>query len=298
MENCLFFFVLLIRIAFKPVDVVFTPDHILADLLHRFQNFIPRRPSIIFSNGAPFENDFCKRFKYVHQKSKEHFHPEEAPNTLMFLIGNGFNTALYQKPSDFDQDKVRRNYNLPSDKTIILCLAALNTEHKRVDWIIDEIAKLDGRFHLVLCGQEGPDTPELKRHAEESDAECTFMKVPMTEIPQLLWASDIMVLGSLSEGFPRVIAEAMASETPILVHPHENARWILGEESRCFADMTKFGALAAKINQWTQGGEPTPQSVASNGEKIRREFTRATVSPQYLAMFEQVGQDRQRERSS
>ena len=216
----------------------------------------------------------------------------------MFLIGNGFNTDLFRKSSDFDQNKVRRKYNLPPDKTIVLCLSALDAEHKRVDWIIDEVARLDGRFHLVLCGQEGPDTPRLKRHAEESDAECTFMKVPMTEVPQLLWASDIMVLGSLSEGFPRVIAEAMASETPILVHPHENARWILGEESRCFADMTISGALATKINQWMQGGEPTPQSVASNSEKIRREFTRSTVLPQYLAMFEQVGQDRHRERNS
>lgn len=289
LENITFLLALVLRISIKPADVVFTPDHVVADYLERLRKLIPGKPNIIFSNGAPFENEFCKRFKYIHQKSKEHYHPETTPNSRMFLIGNSFDTDRFRRPSDFNASAFKTTHNLPTDKTIILSLSALNISHKRVDWIIDETVKLGDGYHLVMCGQEDSETRTLKDHAEKSKINCTFMTVPSSEVPSLIWASDIMVLGSLSEGFPRVVGEAMASEVPILVHPHENGRWILGEQSPCLVDMTIEGELAKKIEFWTLGGEPDAETIQANARKLQNEFSRERVMPKYLEMFEYVG---------
>ena len=97
-----------------------------------------------------------------------------------------------------------------------------------------------------------------------------------------------MALGSLSEGFPRVIAEAMASKTPILVHPHENARWILGEHSRSFVDMTMYGELSKRINQWALNRELWHDTIETNHRKFVLEYSREAVVSKYLCMFERV----------
>ena len=291
LENFFFTFFLFLRIQIRPVDIIFTPDHIVADNLRRIRKLIRGRPALIFSNGAPFENEFCKRFEFIHQKSKEHYHEEEAPDSKMFLIGNSFDTIRFEKPADFDQTEARKANKLPTDKKIILCLSALNPEHKRVDWIIDEVAKLDNRFHLLLCGQEGPKTPALMARAKQAGIQYSATKVSISDVPNLIWCADLMVLGSLSEGFPRVIAEAMASKTPIFVHPHENGKWILGEDSGCFADMTIEGDLASKILKWTEGGAPQQASIDANFIKVNQEYSREAILPKYLAMFEWVGQE-------
>lgn len=72
--------------------------------------------------------------------------------------------------------------------------------------------------NLIIIG-DGPDRNELEALVHEFNLEaCTHFigKVSNQEIPEYMAQADVFALPSLSEGFPLVIAEAMASGLPIV----------------------------------------------------------------------------------
>ena len=97
-----------------------------------------------------------------------------------------------------------------------------------------------------------------------------------------------MVLGSLWEGFPRVVAEAMGARKMIFVHPHQNGREILGGDNLGLVDMSAHGCLADAIRRWLQSPKQFQSGVARNYERFLGNFSWPAVADRYLAMFETV----------
>jgi len=278
------------RFALRPADVLFTPDHCLAILFKRLRRFFPGRPKLIFSNGAPFENSFCERFPAVHQKSYQHF---KAADSILaqrsFFIPNGFDPRRLSRPDNFSVDDMRSRHRLPQSKYLILCLSAWDMTHKRVDWIIREASQLErDNFALVIAGQPGPDETKLKEMAHQLNVDCRFMTLDREEVPQLIWCADAMALGSLSEGFPRSVGEAMGSGLPVFVHPHENARWILGDDSPSLVDLTRRGQLADAIRRAESGNLDIGTMTERNYKRFIEKFSWDAVADKYVHMFEQV----------
>ena len=292
-ENYTFAISFLVRIFLQPVDVIFCPDHVLALLLHRLAPVLRHHPRVIFSNGAPFENSFCRRFRFVHQKSYKHYmefsKTQAASDTLVYLVPNGFRGERLARPSNFDTKTTRGFFRLPTDKFIVLCLSAIEHTHKRVDWVIDEFANLDQeKYFLVLAGQETSESNTLRVRAERRLTAYSVMTIPYQDVPKLIWCSSAMVLGSLSEGFPRVVAEAMGSRCHIIVHPHQNTRWILADNQRCLTDMTVAGALCSSIERAREESKEIADSIERNYARFTDEFDWSKVAADYERMFQSV----------
>jgi 1,2-diacylglycerol 3-alpha-glucosyltransferase len=290
-ENYSFAMQLIPALIVSPVDVIFTPDHCLALLLQRIRRLLPGKPAVIFSNGAPFENSFCERFAAVHQKSFSHYTESEGSELhgRSFLIPNGFDPARLTMPESFRRENVLQRYGIDNARKIILSLSALNKTHKRVDWLLTEFAQLDqSRFSLIVAGQPGEETDELKSLSSSLGCHAKFLTVPHHEVPELIWAADMMALTSLSEGFPRSVAEAMGAKRHIFVHPHENARWIVGDNTSCFVDMRVAGALKSAIEQALAEPKVLQTSVARNFERFNSMFSWQCVANAYLRMFHEV----------
>ncbi|WP_186774793.1 glycosyltransferase family 4 protein [Allorhodopirellula solitaria] len=275
----------------RPADIVFTPDHCLAGYLQKMRAWLPRKPTVVFSNGAPFENQFCERFEAVHQKSYEHYAASEGTplQQRSWLIANGFSAQRLSQPVGFSRSEVLNRYNVDPRSKVVLSLSAHNKSHKRVDWLLREFATLDqAKFTLIVAGQPTGDSEELQQLSADLRCNVRFLTVPQELVPELIWASDLMTLCSLSEGFPRSIAEAMGGERHVFVHPHQNAKWILGDNEYCFVDMEEKSALANALRDACNNPEKVAMSARSIHQRFLDNFTWERVSDVYVAMFAEI----------
>ncbi len=290
-ENHSFAMHLIASLIARPVDIVFTPDHCLALLLRRICKILPRKPEVVFSNGAPFENAFCNRFDAVHQKSFEHYARSQGTplEAKSWLIPNGFEAERLRQPDSFSRTEVLAGLNVDPTTTVVLALAAHNIAHKRVGWLLSEFARLDQhQFTLVVAGQPTSDSDELRSLSRRLNCNAKFVTVPHQEVPGLIWSSDIMTLCSLSEGFPRAVAESMGGGKHIFVHPHDNAKWIVGDNEYCFVDMEQESALADALRQSADQPDRVASSATKNHQRFLENFTWQKVADAYINMFREI----------
>lgn len=147
--------------------------------------------------------------------------------------------------SSQERGALRARLGLPSDRTIVVSVAAFNRQHKRIDYVIEEVAALpDPRPYLLLVGEPEAETPGLRELAVErlgADGHA-FRTVPAECVGQLLRASDAFVLASLAEAQGRALVEAAAAGLPCCAHDSGVMRFALGEHG-FFADLNERGAL-------------------------------------------------------
>jgi glycosyltransferase involved in cell wall biosynthesis len=111
------------------------------------------------------------------------------------------------------------------DRRGILYLGRV-TEHKNLPLLIDAFARLDtagddgrgkaGLDELVIAG-DGPELPAVRAHAAASPAAARIRilgSVTEQQKIDLLSSARLLAIPSRREGFPRIVAEAMASGLP------------------------------------------------------------------------------------
>jgi glycosyltransferase involved in cell wall biosynthesis len=165
---------------------------------------------------------------------------------LGFPIG-----ADFEPPSEAERTSLRQRYDLPLDRHVIVSVAALNRHHKRIDYLIEEVARLpEPRPFLLMAGQVETETAGLRTLARErlGDAGHSMRTVPQTEVVDLCRASDTFVLASLGEGLPRALVEALSYGLPCLTHDYGVSRFALGEHGS-FADFSRPGELARLLEE-------------------------------------------------
>lgn len=116
--------------------------------------------------------------------------------------------------------EIRRSLGLGGDERLVLFVGTLRPV-KGLPFLIEAMSIM--RQHnpvarLMLVG-DGQERRGLQGLVEESDMEdaVTFVgEVPNEKVPEYMAAADVLVLPSLSEGFPVTILEAMAAGLPVV----------------------------------------------------------------------------------
>jgi len=107
---------------------------------------------------------------------------------------------------------------LPSDEILVGCVGKLRPE-KGHRYVIEAVASLVPKFprlRLVLVG-DGPERGNLEHQARNQGvASHIFFFGNRQDIPELLEAFDLFVLGSFYEGMSNAILEAMAASLPVI----------------------------------------------------------------------------------
>lgn len=142
---------------------------------------------------------------------------QESYKKDVFVISSGINLEHFENLSkEIARSKLKINLN----EKVIIFVGSLQIV-KGLKYLIEafKIVKYKiPELKLILVG-EGDERKELERLVKKNQLEkqITFMgNVLNNNIPEYMTASDIFVLPSLSEGFPLVILEAMASGLPII----------------------------------------------------------------------------------
>jgi 1,2-diacylglycerol 3-alpha-glucosyltransferase len=245
-EQATFCMAMLPLILTKKPAVIFYSDFTLGTYLWHLRKYFKFKYKLLFSNGAPNGPPF-KTEDHVQQLLPVYLEQaiqQGAPASMQTLLPYGFDIDIRERINSIHQKaQVRKHLGLSPTQKVILSVGAVNKHHKRMDYLIEEIAKLGKEYYLVILGQFEAETAELQRLASEKLAgRFTIANVSFQQVKDYYIAADYFVLASLNEGFGRVLIEALSYGLPCIVHDYINAKQVLGENAT-YLDMRKKGNL-------------------------------------------------------
>jgi glycosyltransferase involved in cell wall biosynthesis len=239
----------------KP-DLVMFCDIRVGKLLRRWKRLTGARFKILLFNGAPYSPPFLYS-DHVQQMTPDNLERAlqggEAPESQT-LLPHAFNVPPKRDPITRQEiSDLRTRYGVPLNRPVVLCVGVINKHHKRTDYVIKEVALLpEPRPFLLMLGQREEETSSVLDLAEKLLRKDNFgvQTVPYEEVGNFYQLADVFVLGSLHEGFGRVVVEAMSYGLPCCVHDYANMRYLLGKFGY-YGDFSVSGGLAPSLKQLT-----------------------------------------------
>jgi glycosyltransferase involved in cell wall biosynthesis len=147
------------------------------------------------------------------------------------VIQNGIDTDRFS-PSAADREAVRRELGIPSDAPLIGSVARFHPDkdHNTLFAAVKHMAATNPGLKCVLVGTGTEPNGPLARLAEQSGiTDQMILLGPRTDLPAIMNALDLHVTSSVTEGFPNVIAEAMACGTLCVATEVGDARAVIGD---------------------------------------------------------------------
>ncbi|YAF95692.1 MAG: glycosyltransferase family 4 protein [Nodularia sp. CChRGM 3473] len=270
-------------------DIIFYSDSNLGFQLYWWRKQIGVPYRLLFSNGGPCSPPFV-RTDYVQQVAP--FYREQAlkageAHSKHFLVPYGINVPEgYPLLNHEERQNIKQQLGLPSDRPIIISVGWISATHKRMDYVVEEIAALpEPRPYLIMLGHMDANSPPIIDLATQKLGKegFTARSVPYEQVAKYYQAADIFVLGSLKEGFGRVYLEAMIHGLPCIVNDHPVMRYVLAEKA-IFADLSKPGAMSQALAELLKRS-PALETRIERREYVRQKFSWKSLSPDYLQMF-------------
>ncbi|MFV9631150.1 MAG: glycosyltransferase family 4 protein [Methanosarcinales archaeon] len=133
------------------------------------------------------------------------------------VIPNGIDLSSFE---DLSRKEARSRLQIKDDEKVILFVGTLRPV-KGIRYLIEAMRLIKDKnestkLFLVGDGEEREYLKNLVKGLILEECVRFIGKVPNEKVPECMVASDVFVLPSLSEGFPVVILEAMASGLPII----------------------------------------------------------------------------------
>lgn len=281
----------LILRSIKPDIILFSDGHI-GNLLWRVRKYLPSKPKLVFSNGAPFPPPY-DRWDHVHQVTPSYL--EEGVKSgysvsRQSVIPYGVNTSTEQSLINFEERQVlRQKLRIPNDKKVLLCVAALNYSHKRLDYLINEIASIkEERPFLIIIGEESEESNKIKELASLKLPSDSYIikSVSRDEVSDYYKTANIFTLPSLHEGFGKVLIEAMSFGLPCLVHDYDVTRFVL-ESHGVYGDLTKEGELVQLFNEVINHPD-TEEQKKNRMHFVAKKYSWNVLREKYIDMFVRV----------
>ena len=272
-------------------DVIHYMDGSLTGPLVRMRR-LGFRYKLLFKNGGAHTPEHYERADFVQLLTPLQLDEARAfgiPEHRLFCVPLGLHTAAYMPPPSYDRAALRRRYGVPVNASVVLCVSALSFSDKRVDWVIREVASIAGaHVFLVLAGQRGPESEEILVLASRLlPGRHVVLEVPFDRVRELYWLADVLTLGSLREGFGRVIPEAASAGLPLCVHDSPHFRWMTGHPA-AVVDMTQPGVLADRLGELLTEPQLGAELARDNHRHVRAAFDWSRVRPMYLSMYDRV----------
>jgi glycosyltransferase involved in cell wall biosynthesis len=289
-EHVAFALALIPTLVLRRPDVVYFSEWHLGRVLGAWRQVSRQSFALVFCNGAfaPGPYGHLDRVQQLAPGAIEYtVEGGESPNRQE-LLPLGFQIEPdFVSVTDDERAALRRRLDLPTDRRIVIAVAALNRYHKRLDYLIQEVAAMpEPRPYLLLTGQEETETPAIRKLALQrlgADGHAIRTAAP-ADMADHYRASDVIVLASLSESFGRVLVEAQTHGLPCLAHEHPVMSWVLGDEGAT-ADLREPGSVAA----WLRG--LTPADLSDDERRRRRHrsayerFSWTMLADRYVEML-------------
>lgn len=206
------------------------------------------------------------------------------------VIPNGIDLESYEDLPT--KEASRQRLALNNNDKIILFVGTLRPV-KGLKYLIQAmniIRQKDTKARLMLIGY-GEERQSLEGLVKELDLgdRVTFVgKVPNEKVPEYMSASDVFVLPSVSEGFPVVILEAMASGLPIVATKVGGLPEIVKDgESGFLVEPSNPEQLADRVLTLLKNEDSRQRMIMNNRNKVQQYSWENTVG-QLEAIYSRV----------
>lgn len=158
------------------------------------------------------------------------------------VVQNGVDAQKFRPVDTVDKAALRRRLGLPEDGIVLLSVGGL-IPRKDMLTVVEafEAANLGEKARLVVLG-DGPQESVLRAQAGAT----VLFKGHVDNVKDYLSAADVFVSGSLSEGLPNTVLEAMASGLPCILSDIPSHRE-LQEDENWFFSCRDVSGLAGKL---------------------------------------------------
>lgn len=264
-------------------DVIWTQEYTLGHLLNRLRQKLKLRYKIAFCDGAPVGPSCYKEFDLIQHLTSASYEEGKQfgiPASKMRLLPH---CTPYKKPTQSRQN-LREAFGYTNEDWIVVCVAAWNRHHKRIDYLIEEVAALKApQVKLLLCGQPEAETDSLKALGQEKLGRCIqWRTLPADEVNQVLSTADVFVLPSLSEGLPGALIEAAMAGLPIVSHSHSGGQFIL-QDDFWMTDLSQAGSLTRRLTQ-LRTNPPDPERIKQLQTQAIERFSDRALAPVFYEM--------------
>src|SRR5690606_26966541 len=187
--------------------------------------------------------------------------------------------------------RLRQQWQLAPDARVIGFVARFNPlkDHRSLINALAQCKKNGLVVHCVLVGKGlDTDNAQLMQWLREADVTDQVILLGMRDdVPAIMNALDVHVLSSLAEGFPNVVAEAMACGVPGVVTDVGDAALIVGDTG-WVAPPQQPAALAEAISQAFAAIDA--QGREAIGARVRARVLQEFSLPRMVERYEQTWQ--------
>lgn len=267
-------------------EIIHYNELVMGSALYHLRRYFGGNFKLLYCNGAPsppihyyHRCDFAQMLtRPAYEEAREFGLPEDR----LFLIPYGVDAHRFSPETQSVRSGIRRELGIPEGSKVVLTMGALKREHKRIDYLIREISRMDRSVWLLAAGQRTDETPSLEEEtANLLPGRWRFVSWPYGKVHLLYGAADVFVLASLTEGFGLVTVEAMLSGLPAIIHQNAVNRWIADGTSVRLIDMVVDGELRKVLQEVLHNG-----SEPSSREKAKERFSWERLIPSYIEMYE------------
>ncbi len=289
-EGATFALSLLAPIVRHRPDVVFFGDRSVGHILFHARRALHLDFRLVLHNGSPVGPPY-PRWEHV-----QHTAPVYLSNALaagepthkhtLLPIGSFFEDDVDAVADVKNIARLREQLGLPQERPILLCVSAINKGHKRVDYLVRELAQLaQPRPFLVVLGQEEPDTASIREEAERLLGRDGFVmrSVPFAAVASYYLCSNVFAMCSLTEGFGRTYVEATGRGLPSIAHDSDVTRYVMGEWG-IFTNLERPGGLATQLRNLLEN-PPTLEFRRRQALAVRERYAWSSLAPAYARML-------------
>lgn len=192
----------------------------------------------------------------------------------MLVIPNGFDLAVYA-PNNASRRELREELGVSHDSLLVGLMARFDPLKDHASFV-QAAALLAVEFkhiHFVLAGTHITwENNTLRQVIEDAGLRHAFSLLgPRADVSRIMSALDLLVSASVSESFPNVVGEAMASGVPCVVTDVGDSRILVGDTGLVVPprDPKQLADACAKVLKQSQTqrlelGQAARQRIQSN----------------------------------
>ncbi|MFN6121782.1 MAG: glycosyltransferase family 4 protein [Actinomycetes bacterium] len=192
------------------------------------------------------------------------------PAKRIVVIPNARDEAVFRPPSDAERAEARAAFGSTDDATVVAFVGALSAE-KRPLLAIESVMQVDGA-HLLIAG-DGPLRGEVEAAASDSGGRVHVLG-SLPDVRPVLWASDVLVNTSSTEGMPGSLIEASMCGVPVVTTDVGAVCEVVGATSSVVEPSASAETIAAAVRDVADG----PGTSAADAQR----FSWGAVAPQWL----------------